>query len=91
MKTQLSSAGNGGTSDRVICDQYAAVPHTADEIVSDPELSEGFLKLVNQHLPPGQQYDAAQLNKRLLNLRRRGEDNGGLIRKQRGFNGRNIG
>ena len=77
------------SSDAVICSEYANIPQTADEIVSDPALSTSFLARVNKHLPPNRHYDVAGLNKRLLNLRRRGEEKGGLVRKQRQYKGRN--
>lgn len=75
--------------DEVICRKYALVPYTADEIVSDPAIGNEFLGDVNRELPEDEQFDAAGLNKRLLNLRRKGEEKGGLMRKHRKFNGRN--
>ena len=75
--------------DQMVCQAYASVEETADQIVSDPALAERICKEVNSQLPSNQQFDVASLNKRLLNLRRRGEEKGGLIRKQRNFNGRN--
>lgn len=75
--------------DEVVCAEYAAVEETADQIVSDPALAENFCNRVNSQLQKADQFDVASLNKRLLNLRRRGEKKGGLIRKQRNYNGRN--
>jgi hypothetical protein len=74
--------------DEVIRIEYAGVPYTADEIVCDPKLAQYFLNRVNSRLPPHGQLTMAEFNRRLLNLRRRGEDKGGLVRKQRAYRGR---
>jgi len=74
--------------DAAIRDVYASIPDTADEIVSDPDLSVEFCHQVNELLPSSMHYSIADLNHRLLNLRRRGEDKGGLVRKHRRFGGR---
>jgi hypothetical protein len=76
------------TLDSVIVAEYPVFNVPADQIVSDPALSVRFQDAVNQKLPPAAQVDVATLNKRLLNLRRRGEGNGGLPRLERGYNGR---
>lgn len=88
MDTVLSSDPKDAR-DQIICREYAKVPDTADEIVSDPALASEFCGKVNTGLPAEWRVDVATCNKRLLNLRRRGEEKGGLIRKHRRFNGRN--
>jgi hypothetical protein len=75
--------------DAAICRIYAGIDETADQIVSDPDVTESFCNQVNSELRSEERFDIASLNKRLLNLRRRGEEKGGLIRKRRGYNGRN--
>lgn len=68
----------------IVCREYKAVPHTADQIVSDPQLAVEFCERVNACLPDAVgKFEVGALNKFLLNLRRRGEENGGLIRKKR--------
>ena len=57
-----------------------------DAIVSDPAVAEQFTKLVNSGLSA--KAAVADVNKRLLSLRKRGESNGGLVRLRREFNGR---
>lgn len=76
--------------DDVVRREYAAIDETADQIVTDPSLAESFCQQVNAQLAAELQFDIAELNARLLNLRRRGEENGGLVRKQRRFRGRNC-
>jgi hypothetical protein len=74
--------------DSVIVSEYPQFNVPADQIVADPELSTKFLGKVNKQLPANQRVDVATFNKRLLNLRRRGEENGGLPRLRRDYNGR---
>jgi hypothetical protein len=74
--------------DSVIISEYVKLNVPADQIVTDPAIAGDFRKAVNSHLPKERQVDQATLNKRLLNLRRRGEDNGGLPRQKRRYNGR---
>lgn len=72
----------------VVRQVYKEVPHTADEIVENPGLASDFCRKVNSRLPSDQHFTVADLNHLLLNLRRRGEDNGGLVRKHRRYRGR---
>jgi hypothetical protein len=74
--------------DSAIIEEYANLHIPADRIVVDPQLAAGFREAVNARLPKELQVDQAVLNKRLLNLRRRGEANGGLPRLQRNHNAR---
>jgi len=74
--------------DRAIVEAYVGFDRPADQIVTDPQLAAKFSQAVNSQLPRGQQVDQATLNKRLLNLRRRGEDKGGLPRLRRNYYGR---
>ena len=75
--------------DQAIVEVYASFPLPPDQIVCQPGASADFTNLVNARLPEGEQTDVATVNKRLLNLRRRGQDKGGLPRRWRNFNGRN--
>ena len=76
------------TLDEAIIAEYKRLNTPADQIVSDPEISGRFADAVNGRLPAKNQEDLTAINKRLLNLRRRGEDNGGLPRLCRNYNGR---
>jgi hypothetical protein len=69
--------------DRVIVEVYATYPHTPDDIVTTPEVAEHFSSEVNSRLPVEERTNTASINKRLLNLRRRGSQNGGLPRRWR--------
>lgn len=69
--------------DAVIREEYQRLGIPADQIVSDQHTSDMFCSAVNDHLTEEQHIDTTTLNKRLLNLRRRGEANGGLPRLQR--------
>ncbi len=74
--------------DQAIIETYVRFDTPADQVVADPQLATRFGQDVNSQLPKTQQVDQATLNKRLLNLRRRGEEKGGLPRLRRDFNGR---
>ena len=76
------------TLDSVIVAEYPVFNVPADQIVADPKLAAEFQQAVNSKLPTPARVDLATLNKRLLNLRRRGQGNGGLPRLERGYNGR---
>jgi hypothetical protein len=66
--------------DPTIIDEYTKLSIPADRIVANPQLAATFRDAVNRHLPAELQVDQESLNRRLLNLRRRGEANGGLPR-----------
>jgi hypothetical protein len=66
--------------DSSIIEEYANLGIPADRIVADAHLASRFCDAVNGRLPESLQVEPATLNKRLLNLRRRGEANGGLPR-----------
>jgi hypothetical protein len=74
--------------DSAIISEYGKFNTPADQLVCDPQVSEAFRKAVNRRLPPDAQVDLPALNKRVLNLRRRGEAKGGLPRLCREYNGR---
>ena len=74
--------------DHAIIDCYKQFDKPADQIVTDPVLANQFYRMVCEKLPATQQLPLAFVNKRLLNLRRRGEDNGGLGRLRRRYDGR---
>lgn len=76
--------------DDVIVQQYVRFDTPADQIVSDPHLSEGFRAAVNAQLPTDSQVTLPALNRRILTLRKRGEDNGGLPRLRRSYRGRDA-
>jgi hypothetical protein len=77
--------------DSAIVAEYGKFDVPADHLVADPQLAADFRNAVNRHLPATDQVDQATLGKRLLNLRRRGEDKGGLPRIRRKYNGRGPG
>lgn len=77
------------TRDDVLRLYYARTPEAVDEIVGDPDILAKFLAQVNADLPQAHQFTHREIAKRLFTLRKRGEDNGGLARKHRQFNGRN--
>ncbi len=72
----------------MIIEEYVRYDTPADRIPANPELAEEFLNLVNDRLPNESKFSQAELNSRLINLRRRGQSKGGLPRLRRGFNGR---
>ena len=76
------------TLDSAIVAEYPTFGVPADQIVSDPSVAEAFWIAVQLRLPATGDVDVVTKNKRLLNLRRRGEDKGGLPRLERGYNGR---
>jgi hypothetical protein len=77
------------TKDEVLRKYYAQTDDAVDEIVGDPEILAKFLERVNADLSPPDHFTPKEISKRLFTLRKRGEDNGGLVRKHRQFNGRN--
>jgi len=83
-----ATKGTAMELDRVIVETYVRFDTPADQIVADPDLAGQFGDAVNGRLPREDQVDLATLNKRLLNLRRRGEEKGGLPRLRRDYNGR---
>ena len=75
--------------DAAIVAVYAEFNVPADQIVLDPALSEQFGKSVNAALPDDQTVTIVQINKRMISLRKRGAENGGLPRIRREYFGRN--
>lgn len=73
--------------DKVIINAYVSFDTPADRIVADPKLAGEFHAAVSQHLGDDC-IELADLNKKLLNMRRRGEDKGGLPRLRREYRGR---
>jgi hypothetical protein len=76
------------TKDEVLRRYYAQTNDAVDEIIGDPEILAKFLERVNTDLPPSHNFTPKEISKRLFTLRKRGEANGGLVRKHRQFNGR---
>ena len=60
----------------------------ADKLVSFSELSEEFVQAVLAEMPAETTVDSDAVRWRLMTLRKRGEDNGGLPRIERAYNGR---
>lgn len=76
--------------DKIIIEEYVDFDVPADQVVVDPSFAALFLERVNQRLPDESQFIQAELNKRLINLRRRGQANGGLPRLRRNYSGRDY-
>ena len=74
--------------DQAIFDVYLTFPLPPDKIVCTPSASERFATLVNDRLPHGQRVDVETVSKRLLNLRRKGQEKGGLPRHWHSCHGR---
>jgi len=74
--------------DEVIRAEYKRFDTPVDQIVSNPELADEFTALVKAKLPGDDEVDIATVNWRLMTLRKRGADKGGLPRIRRGYNGR---
>lgn len=74
--------------DDVIIAAYVSINVPADQVVADPELAGRFLAEVNGRLSDDLHLDQKAFNKRLINLRRKGEDNGGLPRLRNNYHGR---
>jgi hypothetical protein len=66
--------------DELLVNLYPKFGVPADQIVTSPQLANEFVELVNQQLPESARVDVQACNKRLLNLRKRGEAKGGLPR-----------
>jgi hypothetical protein len=77
--------------DSVIVEAYRQFNTPVDQIVADPEIATRFWKAVEQGhggvLPPG---GLADWNRKLMNMRKRGEDKGGLPRIRREYRGRDV-
>jgi hypothetical protein len=75
--------------DTAIINEYVHFNTPADQIVTDLGKAKLFWAGVAKRMGTGSDdVDLAALNKKLLNMRRRGEDNGGLPRLRREFRGR---
>jgi hypothetical protein len=75
-------------ADAIIVAVYVTFDQPADRIVADPRMLGEFAELVNRQLPESDQFEIHEMGRRLLNLRRRGQANGGLPRLRRGYYGR---
>jgi hypothetical protein len=69
--------------DSAIIEEYTNFAIPADHIVAEPHVAAAFRDDVNRRLLVDVQLDQSMLNKRLLNLRRRGQEKGGLPRLER--------
>lgn len=74
--------------DQTIVEVYSSFPLPPDQIVCQPDVAEQFASLVNSRLPKDKRVDVGTISKRLLSLRKRGQDKGGLPRRWRGYYGR---
>lgn len=66
-----------------IIEAYRDLKRSSDQILVDEDLSRKFAAEVLRRLPADMQIPMKSLKERLLNLRRRGEDHGGLPRLRR--------
>lgn len=76
--------------DSVIVTEYVQFGTPADKIIADPNVSAEFTSRVNSKLSADQRVDTATVNRRLLTLRKRGEEKGGLPRLERRYHGRKV-
>lgn len=75
--------------DETIRTCYMTFGTPADQILVDPGVAGEFADLVNSNVPPGRPgFNVAAINRRLLTLRKRGEEKGGLARLERAYSGR---
>jgi len=74
--------------DDVIRAEYRRFGTPVDRLVSDPHLAAEFAKMVKARMPADGEMDVASINWRLMSLRKRGQDNGGLPRLQCSYYGR---
>lgn len=75
--------------DTAIVTIYVDFNVPADQIVLDPTLSNKFGEAVNAALPNEQAVTVIEINRRMISLRKKGADNGGLPRLRRDYFGRN--
>lgn len=81
--------GTDDTLDAAIRAEYSAFGVGADKIVCNPAMLSDFTDIVNSHLSAPA--TTATIADRLITLRKRGAENGGLPRTQRQFKGRRVG
>ncbi len=74
--------------DDVIREEYRQFGVAVDKIASDPAVSKEFLARIRSRLGRQESLKVADINWRLMTLRKRGEANGGLPRLERAYNGR---
>jgi len=74
--------------DQVIRAEYKRFDTPVDQIVSNPELAGEFTASVKAKLPADGEVDIATVNWRLMTLRKRGQDKGGLPRIRNAYKGR---
>lgn len=80
--------GTDDLLDAAIRAEYSAFGIGADKIVCNPQLLSDFTDIVNSHLATPA--TTATVADRLITLRKRGAEKGGLPRTQRKFNGRRV-
>ena len=73
--------------DAILRQMYREYAIPCDRLVSNPNSLQKFTQ--DYASRTGQDVEPAALSHHLLNLRRRGEEKGGLGRLQRAYNGRN--
>jgi len=74
-------------NDAVLRQMYVEYAIPCDRLVSNPVLIQDFANDYAKRT--GQAVEPAPLAHHMLNLRRRGQSNGGLSRPRRSYNGRN--
>jgi hypothetical protein len=89
LKNLVDDAVSVAAMDDAILDLYPEFATPVDEILRDPDVSRQFQKELRTRLGTPR-VDAATVNWRLLTLRKRGEDKGGLPKLQRRYNGRKV-
>jgi hypothetical protein len=73
-----------------ICNAYVEFDVPADQIVKNDITARKFVRLVNSKLPAPARLNVTQCNSRLLSLRKKGEQNGGLPRIRDGHGPRPV-
>jgi hypothetical protein len=74
-------------NNKLLIQMYLEYDIPADRLVSNPTILQGFAQDYSVRI--GKDVEPANLSHHLLNLRRRGKDNGGLPRLRRSYFGRN--
>jgi hypothetical protein len=88
----MALVGKGGSimnlfNDAILRQMYVEYAIPCDRLVSNPSLIQDFTEDYAKRT--GQLVEPASLAHHMLNLRRRGEAKGGLMKLQRAYNGRN--
>ena len=74
--------------EQLVIETYKEFDVPADRIIADPAVGSSFANLLKSKRPDAEELETSELNKLILRLRKRGEDNGGLPRLRNAYNGR---